>query len=307
MKFEIEDSHSQQLQESPDSNERHSTEGSRILVVDDDTTVNGMVSNVLQRSGYRVESAADGEEGWNAIRSHHFDLLITDYAMPRLDGLALLRKVRSNALPLPAILMSAAMPKDIGEIIDLVSPEGALHKPFRIQDLLYKVGALLDGGLDSVIGGLAVAGTPLPAINGRELAPQRKAARDDMFRLATRILDLEATPGVRSPGAPVIFGVCDKLRRPLRELTGGGGFRSILSHALALSRPEVTWLGPVKVSSEGYFEGLGRAEAPLGEVEVARGERVVVAQTLGLLFAFVGEYMTRVILEDVWHNVNVRA
>jgi len=289
--------------EGADSNGNRATEGSHILVVDDDPMVNSMVSTVLKRSGYRVDTADDGEQGWNAIRAQQFDLLITDYSMPKLDGLALLRRVRSNSLPLPAILMSAAMPLNIGEIMELVTPDGALHKPFGIKDLLYKVGTLLGEGQDSL--GPAVAGPSLKlaATRAKARTPSRRAAHGDMQGLATRLLDLESAPAALERGEPVIFAVCDKLRRPLRDLTGGTGFRSILSHALALSRLDVAWLWSVEISAEGFFKGLRQAEAPLDEFEIVRGETVFVTQVLGLLFAFLGEYMTQMILEDIWQGV----
>ncbi|WP_163491388.1 response regulator, partial [Escherichia coli] len=59
----------------------------RILVVDDSLTVRELERKLLLGRGYDVAVAVDGMDGWNALRSEHFDLLITDIDMPRMDGI----------------------------------------------------------------------------------------------------------------------------------------------------------------------------------------------------------------------------
>jgi len=273
----------------------------RILVVDDDAPLRGLVVTILSRTGYLVESAGDGVRGWKALRAKKFDLLITDYSMPKLNGLELLRMVRSSPARLPAILMSAAMPQDVGEIIELVSPGGALHKPFSVSQLLYKVGTILDlersrSGYDAEV-----------AQNGLESAAHRQretiqhAASTRLNSLACKIWMHES--GVESPGdatEPSIFRVCDKLRGPIQTLTGENGFRSILGRALMLSRSEVVWFETVTISSKGFFVGLREAELKLTRTEVICGETVLISHLLGLLFTFIGDLMTRTLLQDVW-------
>jgi CheY-like chemotaxis protein len=62
----------------------HNDAEGRILVVDDDVGVNAMVGLALEGAGYNVASAENGELGWEALRRGPFDLLITDYSMPKL-------------------------------------------------------------------------------------------------------------------------------------------------------------------------------------------------------------------------------
>ena len=57
------------------------------MVVDDSLTVRELEKKLLQTRGYEVEIAVDGMDGWNAARSGHFDLVVTDIDMPRIDGI----------------------------------------------------------------------------------------------------------------------------------------------------------------------------------------------------------------------------
>ncbi|MFZ6045075.1 hybrid sensor histidine kinase/response regulator [Pseudomonas sp. CR3202] len=80
----------------------------RVLVVDDSLTVRELERKLLQSRGYDVAVAVDGMDGWNALRSEHFDLLITDIDMPRMDGIELVTLARrDNRLQsLPVMVVS---------------------------------------------------------------------------------------------------------------------------------------------------------------------------------------------------------
>ncbi|QLF93801.1 hybrid sensor histidine kinase/response regulator [Pseudomonas sp. ABC1] len=68
----------------------------RVLVVDDSLTVRELERKLLLGRGYQVAVAVDGMDGWNALRAEHFDLLITDIDMPRMDGIELVTLVRQD-------------------------------------------------------------------------------------------------------------------------------------------------------------------------------------------------------------------
>ena len=68
----------------------------RVLVVDDSITVREVERQLLANQGYLVEVAVDGMEGWNLVREGHFDLVITDIDMPRLDGFELVRRIKAD-------------------------------------------------------------------------------------------------------------------------------------------------------------------------------------------------------------------
>jgi two-component system, chemotaxis family, sensor histidine kinase and response regulator WspE len=80
----------------------------RVLVVDDSLTVRELEKKLLQSRGYEVEIAVDGMDAWNAARTGHFDLAITDVDMPRMDGIEFVRLIKkdSNLKSLPVMIVS---------------------------------------------------------------------------------------------------------------------------------------------------------------------------------------------------------
>jgi len=99
-------------------------------LVDDDADLRLLSTRVLVRSGYSVDNAGNGQDGWEALLLHPYNLLITDHNMPRLSGLNLIKKLRATGLSLPVILMSGALPtREIDESPWLLLSE-TLLKPF---------------------------------------------------------------------------------------------------------------------------------------------------------------------------------
>ena len=67
-----------------------------MLVVDDSVTVREVERQTLESHGYVVEVAVDGMDGWNAVRTGQYDLVVTDVDMPRMDGIELVRRLRAD-------------------------------------------------------------------------------------------------------------------------------------------------------------------------------------------------------------------
>jgi len=80
----------------------------RVLIVDDSLTVRELERKLLASRGYEVEVAVDGMDGWNAVRTGHFDLVVTDIDMPRLDGIELVTLIKKdpNLKTLPVLIVS---------------------------------------------------------------------------------------------------------------------------------------------------------------------------------------------------------
>lgn len=80
----------------------------RVLVVDDSLTVRELERKLLDQGGYEVEVAVDGMDGWNAVRTGHFDLIVTDIDMPRMDGIELVTLIKNDAKlqSLPVMIVS---------------------------------------------------------------------------------------------------------------------------------------------------------------------------------------------------------
>jgi len=68
----------------------------KVLVIDDSLTVRELERQILESHGYQVETAINGVDGWNAARTSHFDIIITDVDMPRMNGIELVEKIKSH-------------------------------------------------------------------------------------------------------------------------------------------------------------------------------------------------------------------
>jgi CheY-like chemotaxis protein len=115
-----------------------------ILVIDDEFGIVDVLSELLEEEGYRVLTAANGQQGLERVAEVRPNLVILDVMMPVLDGLGMLRKLHSDPAhrDLEVIVMSAAPPpKGQQEVLSNIS--GFLRKPFDLQDLLKMVRLLL--------------------------------------------------------------------------------------------------------------------------------------------------------------------
>ncbi|KAM3093856.1 response regulator [Phormidesmis sp. 146-12] len=80
----------------------------KILVVDDSITVREVERKLLENRGYQVDVAVDGMEGWNAVRSHTYNLVISDIDMPRMNGIELIKQIKAHSRlrSIPVIVVS---------------------------------------------------------------------------------------------------------------------------------------------------------------------------------------------------------
>ncbi|QEH31897.1 Gliding motility regulatory protein [Aquisphaera giovannonii] len=80
----------------------------RVLVVDDSITVRELERQLLENRGYDVDVAVDGVDGWNAVRSHRYDLVVSDIDMPRMDGIQFVSHIKEDARlrAIPVIIVS---------------------------------------------------------------------------------------------------------------------------------------------------------------------------------------------------------
>jgi len=88
--------------------ERQARAPKRVLVVDDSITVRELERQLLENHGYTVDVAIDGVDGWNAIRSAHYDLVVSDVDMPRMDGIQLVEHIKQDARlkAIPVVIVS---------------------------------------------------------------------------------------------------------------------------------------------------------------------------------------------------------
>jgi len=118
----------------------------RILIIEDDAEVAAYLAKGLKEAGHNVVHAADGEGGLFLATSETFDALIVDRMIPRLDGLAVVQKLRAAGNRNPVLVLSA-----LGEVDDRVQGLKAggddyLVKPFAFSELLARLDAICRRG-----------------------------------------------------------------------------------------------------------------------------------------------------------------
>jgi two-component system phosphate regulon response regulator PhoB len=118
----------------------------RILIVEDDEDVRALIGHKLRRAGHEVTEAGDGEEGLAAARAESPDLIVLDWMMPKLTGIEVCAQVRADStLTQPRILLLTAKSQDSDIALAMATGADAyLIKPFRANDLLERVSALLE-------------------------------------------------------------------------------------------------------------------------------------------------------------------
>lgn len=118
----------------------------RVLLIEDDPIIQGLVAMSLQKAGYQVRCADDGEKGSELLGSDHFDLLITDNNLPKLTGVGLIRQLRATDHQMPILLISGQIPWQTPDLEKLLSPGMALEKPFAMARLVESVRSLMHAG-----------------------------------------------------------------------------------------------------------------------------------------------------------------
>lgn len=125
--------------------------GELILLVDDEPNIIELAQLYLEREGFQVISAADGNEALDAVEQHHPALMVLDLMLPEVDGLEVCRTLRGKKDPV-AILMLTARDEDIDKILGLeLGADDYLTKPFNPRELVARVKAVLrrSGGQES--------------------------------------------------------------------------------------------------------------------------------------------------------------
>jgi len=115
----------------------------KVLVIDDEPGVRALISEALSLSEISAVQAADGLEALSYLRRERFDLLILDINMPKLDGLALLEKLRTEGMSVPVLMLSARADKaDVNQGLR-IGADDYLTKPFSIEELVLRVKAIM--------------------------------------------------------------------------------------------------------------------------------------------------------------------
>ena len=153
-------------------------DSSTILLVDDEDSVQKLLAYPLEREGYRVIQARDGEEALRRFESEHVDLVVLDIMLPLLDGLEVCKRLRATSMV--PIIMLTARDDELDKVLGLeLGADDYITKPFSIREFRSRVRALLR----------------------RAAAPRRDTREDEvissdglMIDLARRVVEVDGRP-----------------------------------------------------------------------------------------------------------------
>jgi len=116
-------------------------EKKRILIADDEEIVRNLLAETLKPYGYEIDVVENGVEAMSHIDKKSYDLVITDYMMPKMDGLELTRKIKAKYPSTPILVITGK-----GPVHDLLKSGAAacIMKPFKISELQNMVETILN-------------------------------------------------------------------------------------------------------------------------------------------------------------------
>ena len=115
----------------------------KILIVEDDLELRQLFARVLEKNGYRVETAADGAEALRILGGGYVDLIISDVMMPVMDGNAMVRALRDEGIKTPVLMITAKSSIDDMREGFLSGTDDYMVKPVNVNEMVLRVGALL--------------------------------------------------------------------------------------------------------------------------------------------------------------------
>ncbi len=153
----------------------------KILILEDDQPFAEMLKETLQANGFQARVSLDPGEALQSLRAEEFNLLVSDYLMPKLEGTAFIRKVRTFNESIPVLMVSAYMGEREMLQASQAGVSRVLKKPFEMEELMSEIGQLLDGSFASageVGGAIAAASDGSLPDSLRHLPPVSDDSRD---------------------------------------------------------------------------------------------------------------------------------
>ena len=180
----------------------------RMLLVEDERKVSGLVARALRAERFAVDVAEDGCTGWELAEAHQYDLIILDLMLPLLSGTELLLRIRRKSRQVPILVLTA---RDSTEQKVKQFEAGAddyLTKPFALAELIIRIKALLHRGPVARTGALRVADLEVDQLTQQV---QRAGRRIDLTPKEYALLEyLAANPGRVISRAMIIEHVWDQ-------------------------------------------------------------------------------------------------
>ena len=160
----------------------------RILVIDDEPDIRNVVQLYLRREGFDVETAADGEAALRSVEQNPPDLVVLDLIMPKMGGLDVIRRIRSQQ-DIP-IIMLTSKDEEIDKIVGLeVGADDYITKPFSPREMVARVKAVLRRPRDKTANNI---NTATIQVGGLSINPQTRqvTVNDQSVELTVKGFDL---------------------------------------------------------------------------------------------------------------------
>lgn len=148
----------------------------KLLVIEDDKELNSSLCNYLQQNEYNTVSCENGLEALSVVENQKFDLIISDIMMPKIDGFTFVEKIREKDKKTPIIFMTARDDKFSKQLGYKLGIDDYIVKPFDIEELVLKIGAILrrttfEENKELVVGNLTLNCTEhMGYIDGKEMS-----------------------------------------------------------------------------------------------------------------------------------------
>ena len=114
-----------------------------VLVVDDNKSIRELVSDIVSHLGFNVAQASDGAEAFALFSEHGFDLILTDFQMPVMDGLHLASRIKNDSPGTPVVLITGSVREGVEKRMEKRSVDRVVYKPFRVEQLLETITAFM--------------------------------------------------------------------------------------------------------------------------------------------------------------------
>ena len=188
----------------------------RVLLVEDSETLRRSVRRALRHAGFAVDTAADGAEGLAAAELNDYDALVLDVMLPKLDGLALLRRLRAAGKTTHVLLLTAR--DTVADRVEglRLGADDYLVKPFALAELLARVEALCRRAYGTKSGALRIGPLALD-LSARRL--QRDGAEVELTAREWRLLEyLALRRGQVVPRAEIEAHIYDEFVEPMSNV-----------------------------------------------------------------------------------------
>jgi DNA-binding response OmpR family regulator len=114
----------------------------KILLVDDEPSLQKMLTHALEREGFQIQVAGDGEAALEAFKSYEPHLIVLDIMLPKLDGTEVIRRIRAQS-EVPVIMLTAK-DDEIDRVVGLeLGADDYVTKPFAVRELVARVRAIM--------------------------------------------------------------------------------------------------------------------------------------------------------------------